>query len=328
MQALVDPEPPSFRPDERDILEIRRFIADEEDRGSRLDRFLEAQEPCPTRSQIKKLVEEGLARVNGALVKAGHRLKAGDEIELRVPVPRPLDAAPEDIPLDVRFEDDALLVIDKPQGMVVHPAPGHPSGTLVNAVLFGRVAAGGDPLRPGIVHRLDKDTSGLLVVAKREDVHAHLARQFHDHTVDRRYLAIVSGAPPESGEWRTLHARHPGDRLRFTSRVARGRPALSRFRVVERFEGAALLEVTLLTGRTHQVRVHCHDHGFPVLGDRVYGSRHLPPALRLVHEALPGQALHARILGFTHPATGARLIFESEPHEPFRKALDTLRLSK
>jgi 23S rRNA pseudouridine1911/1915/1917 synthase len=159
--------------------------------------------------------------------------------------------------LDVRFEDDYLIVVNKPQGLVVHPAPGHPGGTLVNGILHGRTTAGGDPLRPGIVHRLDKDTSGLLVVAKRADAHAGLAQQFHDHSIVRRYLALVVGEPADEGVWRTLHGRRPGDRKRFSSRVERGRPAVSRFAVRERLVGAALLEVILETGRTHQVRVHC-----------------------------------------------------------------------
>jgi 23S rRNA pseudouridine1911/1915/1917 synthase len=227
--------------------------------------------------------------------------------------------------LDIRFEDEHLIVVNKPQGLVVHPAPGHASGTLVNGILHGRTTAGGDPLRPGIVHRLDKDTSGLLVVAKRDDAHAGLARQFHDHSIDRRYLVLVVGEPAMSGVWSTLHGRRPGDRKRFSSRVERGRPAVSRFRLQERFAGAAMLEVTLETGRTHQVRVHCSDHGFPVLGDPWYGPRRLAGGLKAIHEQLPGQALHARVLGFDHPASGERIELRADPPSAFDEALESLR---
>jgi len=227
--------------------------------------------------------------------------------------------------LDVRFEDEHLIVVNKPQGLVVHPAPGHPAGTLVNGLLHGRATAGGDPLRPGIVHRLDKDTSGLIVVAKDERTHAALAHQFHEHTIDRRYRALVVGAPPDEGVWSTLHGRRPADRRLFSSRVTRGRRAVSRFATIERFPGAAQLRVTLETGRTHQVRVHCFDHGFPVLGDRWYAPRRLGPELKRIHERLPGQALHAELLGFEHPVTGARVDLRSDPPEAFLAALESLR---
>jgi 23S rRNA pseudouridine1911/1915/1917 synthase len=227
--------------------------------------------------------------------------------------------------LDVRYEDDSLVVVDKPQGLVVHPAPGHPTGTLVNGLLHGRTTAGGDPLRPGIVHRLDKDTSGLIVVAKDDRAHAGLARQFQEHTIDRRYQVLVCGAPPDDGVWSTLHGRSPRDRKRFSSRVTKGRRAVSRFAVVERFAGAALLRVTLETGRTHQVRVHCSDHGFPVLGDPCYGPRRITAQIREIHNQLPGQALHAELLGFDHPITGARVELTSAPPLAFQHALRSLR---
>ncbi|MBW2533116.1 MAG: RluA family pseudouridine synthase [Deltaproteobacteria bacterium] len=301
------------------------WIVEPDDAGVRLDHYLRDRDTGITRSQVRKLIDAGLATVDGAATRPATKLRPEQRITLRVPPPEPLSAEPEEIPLDVRYEDEALLVVNKPQGMVVHPAPGHPRGTLVNAVLFGRQAAGGDPLRPGIVHRLDKDTSGLLVVAKQEQAHHSLALQFHEHTVDRRYRVLVTGSPPDSGEWRTLHARHPRDRRRFSSRVRRGREAISRFRVRERFPGGAEIEVTLHTGRTHQVRVHCHDHGFPVLGDPWYGPRKPPPGLREIHIRLPGQALHAELLGFEHPMTRERMRFSSEPPDAWTEALDAAR---
>lgn len=315
-------------PAEETVLDVWRWIAEEGDAGARLDRFLAQREDLElTRSQIKRLVDSGLARVDGEPARPGKALRPRQVVELRVPPPEPVSAEPEPIPLEIRHQDDDVVVVDKPQGLVVHPAPGHARGTLVNALLHWCAPRGGDPLRPGIVHRLDKDTSGLMVVAKNEIAHAHLALQFHDHTVDRRYAALVAGDPPDRGEWRTLHGRREGDRRLFSSRVRRGRAAVSLFEAAERFSGgpAALLRVTLRTGRTHQVRVHCADHGFPILGDPAYGSRRLPPGLRAVHDALPGQALHAELLGFDHPRTGARLRFESAPPAAFLDALAALR---
>jgi 23S rRNA pseudouridine1911/1915/1917 synthase len=310
------------------VLDVWRWVVEESDAGVRLDKYLARQEDVElTRSQLKRLVDGGFARVDGEASRPAKALRPGQIVELRVPPPEPMSAAPEAIPLTIRHEDDDLVVIEKPQGLVVHPAPGHARGTLVNALLYWCAPRGGDPLRPGIVHRLDKDTSGLMVVAKTEAAHANLAVQFHDHTVDRRYAALVHGAPPDRGEWRTLHGRRDGDRKTFSSRVRRGKPAVSLFESAERFPGgpAALLRVTLRTGRTHQVRVHCADHGFPILGDPVYGPKHLTPALRAIHDALPGQALHAGLLGFDHPRTGARLRFESPPPPPFQSALAALR---
>ncbi len=242
-----------------------------------------------------------------------------------VPPPEPVTLVPEEMSLDVRYEDEFLVVVNKPKGVVVHPGPGHPGGTLVNGLLYRHTLDGGtDPLRPGVVHRLDKDTSGLLVVAKRADAHAVLARQFHDHTVDRQYRVLVSGAPPDQGEWDTLFGRSPHHRRAFSSKVKRGKRAVTRFAVRERLGDITELSVTLKTGRTHQVRVHCFDHGYPVLGDRLYSPKHLTPDIRKVHVDLGSQALHAEILGFDHPASGDRLVFESVPPFPYLNALDAL----
>jgi 23S rRNA pseudouridine1911/1915/1917 synthase len=321
----VTPESPL--PEER-VLDVFRWVVEDDERGERLDKFLARQEDVEvTRSQLKRIIDGGNARIDGEAARPAKALQPGQIVELRVPPPEPLSAEPEPIPIDIRFEDEHVVVVDKPQGLVVHPAPGHARGTLVNALLHWCTPRGGDPLRPGIVHRLDKDTSGLMVVAKTEAAHAHLAVQFHAHTVDRRYRVLVAGTPPDRGEWRTLHGRREGDRKLFSSRVRRGRIAVSAFETVERFPAgpAAMLRVVLSTGRTHQVRVHCADHDVPVLGDRAYGPKRLAPALRAVHEALPGQALHAELLGFDHPASGRRLTFESDPNAAFSAALDALR---
>ncbi len=308
-----------------------RFIVDREDEGARLDHFLRDRDFSLeidlglSRSKIQKLIESGLVTVDGTTNRPAKKLRAGQIVIISVPPPEPLSPAPEDIPLDIQYEDEWLVVVNKQQGLVVHPAVGHPTGTLVNALLFRCQPAGGEPLRPGIVHRLDKDTSGLMVIAKQESAHASLAFQFHEHTVDRRYRVLVSGTPPSSGTWRTLHGRMPNDRRRFTTKVSRGRSAVSDFEVRERFEGAAELAVTLHTGRTHQVRVHCYDHGFPVLGDPMYTPRHLPPKLQKVHMGLPGQALHAELLGFEHPAGIGRMRFETSPPPAYLAALDDLK---
>jgi 23S rRNA pseudouridine1911/1915/1917 synthase len=312
--------------DDREVLEVWCWVVEDDDTGARLDHFLRDQDPGPTRSQLKHLIDDGYALVDGQAARPARRLRPGQAIELRIPPPEPLSAEPEDLALDIRYEDESLIVVNKPQGMVVHPAPGHSRGTLVNGLLFGRRTAGGHPLRPGIVHRLDKDTSGLMVVAKSEAVHADLARQFQQRTVDRRYSALVAGSPPDQGRWSTLHGRHPADRKRFSSRVERGKPAISDFTCVERFSGAALLQVRLRTGRTHQVRVHCSDAGYGVIGDPWYGPRHLDGELAAIHRGLPGQALHAELLGFAHPARGGeRLVFEAAPSEAFLAALAALR---
>jgi 23S rRNA pseudouridine1911/1915/1917 synthase len=305
--------------------EIWRWFVEKEDAGVRLDHFLADQEIGLTRSRIKKIIDAGLATMAGEVARPAQKLAVGQEIVLRVPPPEPLSAAPEKMELDIRFEDEAVIVVNKPQGLVVHPAPGHPCGTLVNGILYGRTTRGGDPLRPGIVHRLDKDTSGLMVIAKTEAAHASLARQFHEHSVEREYQVLVVGSPPDRGEWDTLHGRNPRDRKLFSSRVERGKRATSRFVTEERLVGAAMLAVSLATGRTHQVRVHCHDHGFPVIGDPQYGPKKLPARLRRIHEDLPGQALHARVLGFVHPLSGRSQRHEAQPPTTFLQALHALR---
>jgi len=277
-----------------------------------------------TRSQTKRLIELGRVTVDGATPKAGLLLRGGERLRVEPESPEAWSVAPEPIPVPVLFRDDDLVVIDKPADLVVHPAVGHPRGTLVNA-LAHLGAAGGDPGRPGIVHRLDRGTSGVMVVARNAAAHARLAEQFARRTVEKRYAAIVVGEPPAEGRLETWYGRHPVDRQRFTSKVSRGRRALTAFRTVERAAGCARLDVQLGTGRTHQIRVHLAESGWPILGDPVYGRRPRDPVLRGAAERLGRPALHAAVLAFDHPRTGARVRFEAPLPADFREAWTTVR---
>jgi 23S rRNA pseudouridine1911/1915/1917 synthase len=298
--------------------------------GRRLDQFVVEAigEGAPTRSRLRRLIDEGHVRVNGEVVKAGARLKAGDVVELVVPAPTPARAIAQAIDLVILFEDEHLVVVDKPAGLVVHPSAGHPDGTLVNALLHhaGDLAGIGGELRPGIVHRLDKDTSGVMVVAKHDAVHVALAARFKDRDLTREYLALVAPPPREDvGVYRTLHGRHPVDRKRFSSKVTRGKPAVTHVRVEERFRGAALVRCRLETGRTHQIRVHLADHGHPIVGDPTYGRAPPDPRVRELGRGLGRQALHAAVLGFVHPVTGEALRFETPVPADFAAVLAALR---
>jgi 23S rRNA pseudouridine1911/1915/1917 synthase len=306
-----------------------------EQAGQRLDAFLASFELPETRSQLRRAFDEGRVRVGGVPeARPARKVKAGEVIEYQEPELRPVELVPEDIPLDVVFEDRHLIVIDKPPGLVVHPAAGHDAGTLVHALLHHcqDLSGIGGEIRPGIVHRLDRDTSGILVCTKDDRTHHALAALFKAHTLERRYLAIVVGHLAEAeGTVRTLHGRHPVDRKRFSSKVKEGRPAVTHWRRLERLIGADLVEVRLETGRTHQIRVHFSDLGHPVLGDAMYGHRPGPSAgraaeaVRQAWDALGRQALHAAVLGFTHPITGEVLRFERPPPDDFQRALRTLQ---
>ena len=299
-----------------------------DEEGERLDTYLASLDEVPqSRSQIKRSIARGDVLLNGAQPsKSGVRLRAGDRVTYRPPAPATTALLPQDIPLTILHEDAHLIVLDKPPGLVVHPAPGHPDGTLVNAILHHcpdlRDGAGGS-IRPGIVHRLDKDTSGVMVVCKTPAAHAHLADQFADHSIDRRYLALVSNARhlDERGHFETGHARHPNLRKRFTGRVDSQRRAITHFRIRERFaDGSALVACTLETGRTHQIRMHFSEVSSPVLSDALYGTR-----ASETHR-IGRHALHAELLGFDHPDPAqGRVSFRALPPADFMDALESLR---
>ena len=303
--------------------------------GTRLDQLVATRLPELSRSRVQQLIESEAVRVAGRPAKASLRPRAGAEIEVRVPTPRPTELAAESLDLAVLWDDSHLVVIDKPARMAVHPGAGIVSGTVVHGLLHQvRDLAGiGGELRPGIVHRLDKDTSGCLVVAKTEPALRGLQAQFKSRHVEKRYLALVHGTPAGQGQFDTLYGRHPKDRKRFSSKVAQGRRAVTRWRVLEQGPGVALVEVELLTGRTHQIRAHFADAGFPLLADALYGGRkreaRMPedaPARR-ASAAIGRQALHAAVLAFAHPVTAAPLRCEAPLPADFRAALHELGMS-
>ncbi|MBN2466976.1 MAG: RluA family pseudouridine synthase [Deltaproteobacteria bacterium] len=275
----------------------------------RLDIFLQKQNPGLTRSYLKRLIDNHNVTINNLFPKAGTTLKRGRCISLHIPPPEPMAALPEPIPLDIVAEDEDIIVINKPAGLVVHPAAGNYTGTLVNGLLYHCQSLPDcrDSLRPGIVHRLDKDTSGVMVVAKNDRSHNHLALQFKNHTITRRYLALALGTMRESqGTISSLIGRHPKDRKKMSSRPHRGRLAVTHWKVMKQYHFLTLLAVTLETGRTHQIRVHLASIHHPVLGDPVYGGRKPPeitPKAEFQHylSLIKRQALHAATLGFIHP---------------------------
>jgi len=298
----------------------------EQEAGERIDRVLSARDLGYSRSALQAFIADGRVEVDGQVVRASARAAAGARVALR-PAPPPASAAlPQDIPLDVRFEDTHLLVVHKPAGMVVHPAPGHPDGTLVNALRFALGPGGpGDPERPGIVHRLDRDTSGLMVVAKSEAAREGLVGLFSRHDIERAYLAIALGHLAGAVRYDTFHGRHPVDRKRFTSRLDRGKRAITEVRALERLHAATLIECQLHTGRTHQIRVHLSEHGHPLLGDPIYGRRLRDPRLLDAAATAGRLALHARLLGFRHPVTGEQLRFEAPLPDELQRAVAGLR---
>ncbi len=283
--------------------------------GERLDRFLAGAGIGLSRSRIRQLIDDGCVLVAGAAARASMRLKGCEEVEVRVPPPRPTELVPEDRPLNVLFQDSHLLVVEKPAGMVVHPAPGHAEGTLVHVLLSraGALSGIGGVERPGIVHRLDRDTSGLLVAAKSDAAHARLSAQLAAHRMARRYHGIVWGRPgrPE-GTVTTLVGRHPVHRKKMAVRPSGGRNAVTHYRCLETFGGFTLAEFRLETGRTHQVRLHCAHLGCPIVGDDVYGRPRKVPLGRGAHApavVVPRFLLHAFHLGFVHPVTGGWMEF-------------------
>ena len=318
--------------------EEHRFAAEAADAGGRLDAVIAARVATLSRAAVQRLIEEGHVTLGGGIAtKAGARLKVGDEVTIHVPPPESLEVLAEDLPLVILHEDADLIVIDKPAGLVVHPAPGHASGTLVNALLFHckDLSGIGGVLRPGIVHRLDRDTTGVMVATKSDRAHAGLSAAFAaksrgetpgTHGIDRTYLAIASPPPPaRAGTLRTLYGRHPVHRKKFSSKVASGKPAVTHYEIVEPLHGAALVRLRLETGRTHQIRVHAADHGWPLLGDQVYGARGRDERLVDAGRVLGRQALHAAVLAFDHPVTGVRLSFEAPLPPDLEAAREALR---
>ncbi len=289
--------------------------------GERLDTFA-AELAEITRSRAGALIREGRVFVDGAAqAKPGFKLKPGAEVRVEIPPAAPAAAEPEDIDLEILYQDDDLAVVFKPAGMVVHPAAGNESGTLVNALLrhLDNLSGIGGEIRPGIVHRIDKDTSGLLLVAKNDRAHVALSEQIKAHTVQRAYRAIVIGGFREDeGVVNGPIGRHPTDRKRMAI-VPGGREAETRWRVLERLRGATLIEARLTTGRTHQIRVHMASIGHPVLGDPVYGPKKSP------YPVQGGQLLHAFCIGFVHPSTGEQMLFEADPEPRFTFWLEKLR---
>jgi len=302
--------------------------------GRRLDQFLSETNLKLSRSQAKNLIQKHLISLNQKPAKPSAHVKTGDLISGTLPQPEPLSLKPEPIPLTVLYEHSSIIVVDKPSGMVVHPAYGNPSGTLVNALLYHckDLAGINGVLRPGIVHRLDKDTSGVMVVAKDDEAYQHLAKQFKNRTVKKVYSAIVYGkVSADEGLIDSDIGRHPSERKRMSTRTKRGRPAITRWKKIEEFDGATLLQIFPQTGRTHQIRVHLSSIGHPILGDPLYGRRGRPgaihdPVLRKCLKRLNRQALHAQRLEFTHPRTGERVQFVSPIPRDMEEVLEWLRL--
>jgi len=293
----------------------------EENSKKRVDVFLAELIDDFSRSYIQKGIEEGWVKVNGKTVKPNYKLKSGDVVEAQIPAPKALSLEPENIPLDIIYEDQDIIVINKPRGMVVYPAPGNYSGTLVNALLYHAKDLSGinGVLRPGIVHRLDKDTSGAIVVAKNDQAHRALADQFKGKKVKKTYLAIVWGNLPEDRA--TIEApigRHPVKRVEMAVDAKHGKEAITHFKVLERFGDFTFVEVNIETGRTHQIRVHMSYIGHPVVGDPLYSRKKNPFDIK-------GQALHAFRLGLYHPRSGEFMTFEAPVPEDFNEILNILR---
>lgn len=320
--------PPSAR---SEAPAAHHFVVPPKDQGRRLDQFL-AGETGYSRARLSRWLKSGLVWVNDRVRAASYRVRSGDRIRLTVPPPEPSPLAPEPLPLDILYEDQELLLVNKPPGLVVHPAPGHRGGTLLNALLAHcpDLAEVGELTRPGLVHRLDKDTSGVMVVAKTAWAYAHLVRQFHDREVVKVYWAVVWGRFPQNfGVIELEVGRHPTERQKMSAHPRRGRPAVTRWRVLREYPGPlTLVELSPKTGRTHQLRVHLAALGHPVLGDATYGGGAARlkgnPRLKDLRPLVHRQLLHARALTITHPGSGQKLTGEAPVPRDFAAVLEYL----
>ena len=294
----------------------------QENQQMRLDKYLAEQFPEQTRSYLQKLIKEGQVLVNGKTVKSGYQLSKGDEVSVTIPEPKELDVEPQKMELDIVYEDEDVILINKPKGMVVHPAPGHTTDTLVNGLLYhckDNLSGINGVARPGIVHRIDRDTTGILIVCKNDMSHNSIAAQLKEHSINRRYRALVHGNLKEdTGTVEGPIGRHPVDRKKMAINERNGKPAVTHFTVLERFGNYTLIECKLETGRTHQIRVHMTSIGHPLVGDEVYGPAKCPFKLQ-------GQCLHAMVLGFVHPRTGEYMEFSADLPEYFEDLLKKLR---
>ena len=306
----------------------RVLTAGEEHDGLRLDTFLAGELPAWSRSQIQRLVKEGAVTGPGTDLKPSTPVRAGQTFAIALPAPQPATAVAEDLPLTILYQDADIVVIDKPAGMVVHPAAGHNSGTVVNALLHlvDDLSGIGGELRPGIVHRLDRGTSGVMVAAKHDAAHQELARQFHDREVEKEYIALVWGLVQPGKRIDAPIGRDPKNRQKMSTRARRARSAVTRVTWAEHFKGVSLLRVAIATGRTHQIRVHLSAIGHPIVGDPTYGGvhRHVPGDLRAV-QRLERPFLHAARLAFTHPTEQRRMEFESPLPADLQSVVDDIR---
>lgn len=302
---------------------MKEFSIDHETEGQRIDRYLSDTLEDRSRSYIQKIIKDGHVTVNQKPVKANYRLSFGDRVEVTLPEAKEPDIEPENIPLDILYEDQDIIMVNKPKQMVVHPAPGHYSGTLVNALMYhcGDELSGiNGCMRPGIVHRIDMDTTGSLVVCKNDKAHQSLSEQLKKHSIRRIYVAIVHGNIKEdSGTVNAPIGRHPTDRKKMSTHCKNGRNAITHYKVLERFGDYTYIQCELETGRTHQIRVHMASIGHPLVGDEVYGPKKCP------FKGLQGQTLHARTLGIIHPSTGEYLEVNAPLPEYFVDLLDRLR---
>lgn len=290
--------------------------------GERIDKCISNYLESLSRSYIQKIIKDGKAYVNDAVVKANYKVKVDDKVQFEIPDCEEPDIPPQDIPLDILYEDKDILIVNKPKDMVVHPAPGHYEGTLVNAIMFhckDELSGINGVLRPGIVHRIDKDTTGSIIICKNDEAHRKIAQQLKEHSITRKYRAIVYGRIlEEEGTVNAPIGRHPTDRKKMAINEKNGKPAVTHYKVLERFDKYTYIECQLETGRTHQIRVHMTSIGHPLLGDEVYGNAKCPFKLE-------GQTLHAMTIGFIHPATGEYVEYEAPLPEYFEHLLQILR---